>query len=289
MPPLLCSCAYAVQGCGAGPARRRVPGLPHSRPSWIGTPPDRYHARMTEHPRIGVTRWQDVPAEAVDRYWSRTREAGGDIIDLDELAVGRVAEIGDTLDALILTGGIDVDPATYHAAERHPKVKETSPERDAMELAFLEHALKGDIPVLAICRGHQLLNVGFGGALLQHIDSGEHRADFRTPGYPSRWHDVQIAGGSRLAAALGTTNLEINSRHHQGVHASSAASGLRPVAFAADRGGQLIEGMESEHHRWVVGVQWHPERIEEHRPAFAPAMRRLFEAFVREAMRLRVS
>ena len=244
---------------------------------------------MTEHPRIGVTRWQDVPAEAVDRYWSRTREAGGDVIDLNELAVGRVAEIGDTLDALILTGGIDVDPATYHAAERHPKVKETSPERDAMELAFREHARKGDLPVLAICRGHQLLNVGFGGALLQHIDSGEHRADFRTPGCPSRWHDVQIAGDSRLAAALGTTNLEINSRHHQGVHASSAASGLRPVAFAADRGGQLIEGMESEHHRWVVGVQWHPERIEEHRPAFAPTMRRLFKAFVREATRLRVS
>jgi putative glutamine amidotransferase len=244
---------------------------------------------MTEHPRIGVTRWEDVPAEAVDRYWSRTREAGGDVIDLNELGVGHVAELGETLDALILTGGIDVDPAAYHATERHPKVKETSRERDAMELAFLEHALKRDIPVLAICRGHQLLNVGFGGALLQHIDSGEHRADFRTSGYPSRWHDVRIAPDSRLAPALGATILEINSRHHQGVPASNAASGLRPVAFAADHGGELIEGMESEQHRWVVGVQWHPERIEEHRPSFAPTMRRLFEAFVCGAARLRVS
>lgn len=243
---------------------------------------------MTDTPRIGVTRWDDVPPEARDRYWSRTRDAGGEVIDLDEGAVGRVAELGGTLDALVLTGGIDVDPATYRAAERHPKVKETSSERDAMELAFLDHALKRDIPVLAICRGHQLLNVGFGGALLQHIDSGEHRADFRTPGYPSRWHDVQIAEESRLARALGATQIEINSRHHQAVGHATLATGLRPVAFAADHALELIEGMESGQHRWVVGVQWHPERLEEHKPAFAPIMRRLFEAFVREAMRLRV-
>jgi putative glutamine amidotransferase len=157
-----------------------------------------------------------------------------------------------------------------------------------MELEYLEQALKRDIPVLAICRGHQILNVGFGGALLQHIDSGEHRADFRTPGYPSRWHDLEIAEDSRLAAALGATKLEINSRHHQAVQAASLASGLRPVAFAADHGGELIEGMESEQHRWVVGVQWHPERPEEHKPAFAPIMRRLFEAFVAQAVALRV-
>jgi putative glutamine amidotransferase len=243
---------------------------------------------MTGTPRIGVTRWEDVPPEAVDRYWSRTREAGGEVIDLDEGAVGRVAELGGTLDALVLTGGIDVDPASYGAAERHPKVKETSWERDAMELAYLEHALRRDIPVLAICRGHQLLNVGFGGTLLQHIESGEHRAAVRAPGYPSRWHSVRITEDSRLAAALGASDLEINSRHHQAVRGASLAPGLRPVAFAADHGGELVEGAESEQHRWVVGVQWHPERLEEHKPAFAPLMRRLFAAFVREAARLRV-
>lgn len=247
----------------------------------------RYDARMTGRPRIGVTRWEDVPPEAVDRYWSRTREAGGDVIDLDEAAAGRISELGDTLDALVLTGGIDVDPATYHTTERHAKVKETAPERDAMELAFLEHALMRDIPVLAICRGHQLLNVGFGGQLLQHVDSGDHRADFGTPGYPSRWHAVRIAEDSRLAAALGATRLETNSRHHQAVQAVHLARGLRPVAFAADHGGELIEGTESLQHGWVVGVQWHPERIEEHKPAFAPIMRRLFEAFVAQAKKVR--
>ena len=80
-----------------------------------------------QRPRIGVTRWDDVPDEARDRYWARVPEAGGEVVDLDEAAVGRVAELAPTLDGLVLTGGIDVEPATYGAAERHPKVKETSP------------------------------------------------------------------------------------------------------------------------------------------------------------------
>ena len=278
MPGITAVPGYA---CGDG-----APATAHA--SWIDPRTTRYHDQMSYAPRIGVTRWADVPDEARDRYWSRTREAGGEVIDLDEGAVGRVDPLAGTLDALVLTGGIDVEPDTYHAAERHPKVKETAPGRDAMELAFLEHALKRDIPVLAICRGHQLLNVGFGGALLQHIDSGEHRADFATPGYPSRWHQLQIEPDSRLAEALGATSIEINSRHHQAVQAVGLASGLRPVAYADEHGAELIEGMESREHRWVVGVQWHPERPEDHKPAFAPVMHRLFAAFVQQAIRLRV-
>jgi putative glutamine amidotransferase len=232
-------------------------------------------------PRIGVTRWEDVPGEALDRYWSRVREAGAEVVDLDESSAGRVRELVATLDALMLTGGIDVDPACY-GAERHPSVKEIDPARDAMELAALEAALRRDMPVLAICRGHQLLNVGFGGSLLQHIESGEHRADYRAPGYPSRWHGVRLLHDSRVAAAIGTTEAEINSRHHQAVVAAGLASGLRAVGFADDQGAEFVEGAESLQHRWVVGVQWHPERLEEHKPAFAPLMRRLFGAFVRE-------
>ncbi|MEX0749780.1 MAG: gamma-glutamyl-gamma-aminobutyrate hydrolase family protein [Dehalococcoidia bacterium] len=234
-------------------------------------------------PRIGVTRWEDVPGEAVDRYWDRLTESGAEVVDLDESAASRVDELSPLIDALMLTGGIDVDPATYGAAARHEKVRETAPERDRMELAYLESALKRDIAVLAICRGHQLLNVGFGGQLLQHIDSGEHRADYRTEGYPSRWHDLRVQEGARLASVLSATSLEINSRHHQAVTRDVLASGLRPVAWAEDHGRNLVEGMESEAHRWVVAVQWHPERLEEHKPAFAPLMRRLFAAFIDQA------
>ncbi|MEX2247753.1 MAG: gamma-glutamyl-gamma-aminobutyrate hydrolase family protein [Dehalococcoidia bacterium] len=239
-----------------------------------------------EHPRIGVTRWEDVLGEVIERYWARVREAGGEVVDLDEAAAGRAAELAPSLDALILTGGADVDPARY-GAERHPKVKQTYPERDAMELAFLDDALRRDIPVLAICRGHQVLNVGFGGSLLQHIDSGEHRADYRTEGYPSRWHDVRIDDGCRLRDVIGAGRFESNSRHHQAVLPEGLGSGLRAVAWAPDGDREFVEGMESERHRWVVGVQWHPERLEEHHPAFAPLMRPLFEAFVREAAKVR--
>ena len=241
---------------------------------------------MTDELKVGVTRWEDVPGEAVDRYWSRVVEAGGAVVDLDESSVGRVAELATAIDALVLTGGIDVDPFRY-AAQRHARVKETSPERDAMELAYLEAALRRDIPVLAICRGHQLMNVGFGGTLLQHVDSGEHRADYRTEGFPSRWHQVRLLPDCRLGDVFGATEFEINSRHHQAVRAADLAPGLRAVAFADDDGSELIEAAESEQHRWAVSVQWHPERLEPHKPAFAPLMRRLFAAFVAQAQNVR--
>lgn len=239
---------------------------------------------MVGKPRIGVTRWEDVPGEAVDRYWARVEEGGGTIVDLDEASAPRVAAVGPTLDGLVLTGGIDVDPAVYGAKERHARVKQVDRGRDEAELAYLRSALERDIPVLAICRGHQVLNVAFGGSLLQHIDSGEHRADYRTEGYPSRWHDLRIDAGTRLAAAMGVTSARINSRHHQAVTRDTLAPGLRPVAWADDPQAEMIEGLESESHRWVVGVQWHPERPEPHEPAFHPLMRKLFEEFVKQTV-----
>lgn len=239
---------------------------------------------MTSNPRIGVTRWNDVPTEARDRYWARVAEAGAEVVDLDEAAQGSVSSIVAGVQGLVLTGGIDLDPACY-GAERHPKVKEVDRARDEMELEALHAALERDIPVLAICRGHQLLNVGFGGTLLQHIDSGEHRADFGTPGYPSRWHDITVDANCRVARAYGSTQFEINSRHHQAVQQSTLGAGLTAVGFADEHGQSLVEAMESEGHRWVVGVQWHPERPEEHKPGFHPMQRRLFDAFVAEARR----
>lgn len=239
---------------------------------------------MSEKPRIGVTRWDDVPDEARERYWSRIVEAGGEVVDINESAAGRLAKIVPSLDGLVLTGGIDVDPVVY-GAPRHIKVKEVDRGRDDMEIAALRLALDADLPVLAICRGHQVLNVTFGGQLLQHIDSGEHRADFRTEGHPSRWHDLSIEDGSRLGAVYGATNLRVNSRHHQAVTADVLAPGLRPVAYAGDHGVDLIEGLESEQHRWVVGVQWHPERPEEHEPPFSESSRKLYAAFMGQASR----
>ncbi len=225
-------------------------------------------------PRIGVTRWEDVPGERIEDYWERIEEAGGEPLDLHGPLVDVAALIG-----LILTGGLDVAPDRYGETP-HPKVKQADTARDAFEVALLTDALVRDLPVLAICRGHQLLNVALGGSLLQHIEDGGHRADYRSEGFPSRWHTVRVASGSRLRAALGADQVEANSRHHQAVLAETLAPGLTAVGTSPDG---IVEAVESGAHRWVLGVQWHPEREEAKHPGFAGHSRRLFEGFIAAA------
>ena len=237
---------------------------------------------MGYRPRIAITRWEKVPGESIAEYHRRVLEAGGEPLDLCiDFVVQRECCCVDTLGGatgLILTGGVDVDPALYGETP-HPRVKHTDRTRDEFELVLLQQALVHDLPILAICRGHQLLNVAFGGGLLQHIDGDGHRADYRREGFPSRWHEVSICQGSRLHAALGLPAGQagaggalVNSRHHQAVTAERPAPRLEVVARSPDG---LVEGVESLAHRWVVGVQWHPEREEMH-----PWSSLLFAAFI---------
>jgi putative glutamine amidotransferase len=136
-------------------------------------------------------------------------------------------------------------------------------------MRLLEGALDSDLPVLAICRGHQLLNVAMGGSLLQHIEDDGHRW---AENGESSWHDIALDPG-RLEGVYGSAPVKVNSRHHQGITEGQVAKGLRPVATAHDG---FVEAAESESHRWVVGVQWHPERPEIRKQSMV-----LFEAFVR--------
>ena len=171
----------------------------------------------------------------------------------------------------MLTGGIDVDPNLY-GEQPHPEVEAWNRPRDEFELALLRDALARDLPVLAVCRGHQLLNVSFGGSLLQHIESGEHEdAD-----YVSRVHEVRLSDPSRLLAVYGEDRIVVNSRHHQAVTPDRVAPGLRVTALTPDG---LVEGLESESHRWVVGVQWHPEREDPYVEGFAKSSSLLWRAF----------
>jgi gamma-glutamyl-gamma-aminobutyrate hydrolase PuuD len=216
--------------------------------------------------RVGVTRWEEIPGESIERYWQRLRDAGLEPVDLHEPGATLAG-----LSGLVLTGGADVDPARYGEAP-HERVRRTDPARDEFEAALLDAALKEDMPVLAICRGSQLLNVCMGGSLLQHIESGEHVADYRTEGYPSRSHHVETAEGTRLRALLGRSVL-VNSRHHQAVTPERLAPGLVAAALSPDG---LVEATESRQHAWVIGVQWHPERDEPQLPGFEASGRRLF-------------
>jgi gamma-glutamyl-gamma-aminobutyrate hydrolase PuuD len=163
---------------------------------------------------------------------------------------------------LVLAGGSDVDPVWYGEAPNGSG--ETEPARDAMEVRLLEEARGRDLPVLAICRGLQLMNVAYGGTLHQHI--GAHT---RAKGQPPLRHRVAIREDSLLYHAVGSLYYEIVSRHHQAVNALGA--GLTVSARAVDG---TVEGVEDAARRFVLGVQWHPEDNQE-----CAEDRRLFEAF----------
>jgi len=180
---------------------------------------------------------------------------------------GGVEETLDALDGLLFSGGADLDPDTY-GADPHPATNGVRPERDRAELALLEAALARDMPVLAVCRGFQVLNVARGGDLVQHLPDvvGDERHR-EVPGTFSE-HAVRIDGGSKLAALLGD-HAPVMSSHHQGV--GRVGQGLREVAWADDG---TVEGLEDPERRFAVGVLWHPEAGED---------MKLFEALVAEA------
>jgi putative glutamine amidotransferase len=153
---------------------------------------------------------------------------------------------------LVLTGGEDVVPARYGAAA-HPRLGETDPERDAVELALIAGAVRRRLPVLAICRGLQILNVALGGTLYQDLPSGPGRSLGHDDG--AERHAITIEPGSRLARVLAGTRAVVNTRHHQAVR--DLAPALRATAWAEDG---VVEAAEArDPGAWVLAVQWHPE------------------------------
>ncbi|MDA1082084.1 MAG: gamma-glutamyl-gamma-aminobutyrate hydrolase family protein [Gemmatimonadetes bacterium] len=174
----------------------------------------------------------------------------------------RIHEVADDILAacggLLLTGGEDVAPQLY-GAEPHAAVTTTHPMRDATELALFAAATARRLPVFAICRGIQLVNVAMGGTLLQDIPS-QHPSSIShdQPGLRAlRRHAVSLAAGSRMAVALKTTELDVNTYHHQAI--DRIATGLSVTATAPDG---IIEGAESVDPKWwMVAVQWHPEDL----------------------------
>ncbi len=172
---------------------------------------------------------------------------------------------------LLLPGGGDVDPLIY-GAPRHPRSRGVSRERDRLEMNLLREALKLDMPVLAICRGFQLLNVTLGGTLNQHLaDNPEQMDHDRDMPRAEPVHHVNLTDGCILADMLETTELSVNSHHHQGL--DRIADGVEQIGWSTDG---VLEAITVPRYRWVVGVQWHPEVMS---PIDAKQMR-LFEEFV---------
>lgn len=177
------------------------------------------------------------------------------------------------VDGLLLTGGEDVDPALY-GQDRSANCGVTNTARDLTEIALVRAARRMRKPVLAICRGPQLLNVALGGTLIQDIPGEvpgalEHNA---RSDRAARVHEVTIDDGSLIAAAIGASRISVNSLHHQSVR--DVAPGLRVTATAPDG---IVEGLESESSDWwVLAVQWHPEEMND---SPEPWDRGIFKAF----------
>ena len=161
-----------------------------------------------------------------------------------------------SVDGLLLTGGPDVDPRRYGQARDTQAGLKLSPRRDRWEMALLQAAVERDMPVLAICRGMQLLNVAFGGRLIQDLPG--HRLVKHNDDRDSAYHQIYISPGCKLAAILGSGGfVRVNSFHHQGLKEPQKAEALMASAYSLEDG--LIEALESPMHDWVIGVQWHNE------------------------------
>jgi putative glutamine amidotransferase len=176
----------------------------------------------------------------------------------------------------VLTGGEDVDPARY-GEQRHEKVRSVNVARDATEAALVEEARARGLPVLAICRGIQILNVALGGTLVQDIPSQcDTKIDHDEEGArTARTHEVSVEPGSLIANAVGAEQLSVNSFHHQSV--KRVAEGMKVTARSPDG---VIEGIEStDDNWWVMGVQWHPEEMTD---SAEPWDRGLFKAFAKQ-------
>ena len=182
----------------------------------------------------------------------------------------------DSVAGLVLTGGEDVDPARY-GEKRHEKVRSINAARDATEAALIKEAQKRGTPVLAICRGIQILNVALGGTLVQDIPSQCETdiAHDEESARDSRTHEISVEPGSLIATAIATEHCTVNSFHHQSV--KRVADGMRVTARSPDG---IIEGLEStDEDWWVMAVQWHPEEMTD---SAEPWDRGLFKAFARK-------
>ena len=210
-----------------------------------------------------------TPVVAAGRFYvDAIQRAGGiPVVVPPNEDVDAVRATIDRCDGMVLLGGGDVDPRNYGQTER-ARLFGVNPFLDTFEIEAVRHALSLDMPVLAICRGHQVLNVALGGTLVQHLENfEEHRGVL---------HPVSVVPDSRVAAAMCTTEPLAMSYHHQAI--DSPAAPLRIVATAADG---TIEAVEHRDKRWVVGVQWHPEDTAHE----DPANQGLFDAVVQAARR----
>jgi putative glutamine amidotransferase len=214
-------------------------------------------ATALENASYGV--WVGGPCALLQfSYIESIQRAGAMALMLppDPALVENPDEVLDRIDALVLAGGCDVDPARY-GHEQHTETVGLVPARDEFEFALLERAIERDMPTLCVCRGMQVLNVIRGGTLIQHLPDVLHHDDHRRNlgTFEGNEHDVQLIAGSLAAQAAGGEVTMTKSHHHQAI--DELGDGL--VVTGRSTGDDLAEAIELPDSRFVLGVQWHPE------------------------------
>jgi putative glutamine amidotransferase len=232
---------------------------------------------VARKPVIGITTyltpatfgvWEEDAALVPVAYVRAVEAAGGRAL-LVPPSVDGIPETLDAVDGLLFSGGSDLDP-DFYGQQAHSETNDVVPERDSAEIALMRAALERDMPVLAVCRGSQVLNVALGGDLVQHLPDvvGDEKHK-HTPGVFAD-HDVDVLPGTKIQRILGD-RAPVKSHHHQGY--GRIGGGLHEAARAHDG---TVEALEDPNRRFALGVLWHPEAGED----FA-----LFEALVEEASR----
>jgi putative glutamine amidotransferase len=215
-------------------------------------------------------------------YLNALRAAGGVplLLPPGETAISTLLGV---LDGLVLSGGGDIEPATY-TGDPHPMVYAVDPERDDFELSLARQALAQKLPILGICRGMQLLNVVCGGSLVSHVPDTygcqvlhRNESSSQAAKHQPITHGVMVCPESRLGQILGQTDVEVVSWHHQAI--CTLANDWQAAAHAPDG---VLEAMEHTCHPWAIALQWHPELS-----AQAPWHQQLFQAFIGAAQHYR--
>jgi gamma-glutamyl-gamma-aminobutyrate hydrolase PuuD len=216
-------------------------------------------------PIIGITgeleaaRWGNWIREAVVSAVSYTRaveRAGGTPVVLPPVPAHSVPGLVAALDAVVFTGGGDIDPALYDE-EPHEQTDQVDHRRDRFELVLMRAAIEADLPFLAIGRGMHVLNVARGGTLTQHLPDRIGNDSHRPDPVKLTAHEVQLSAASRVGRALSASEARVQGGHHQAIN--RIGSGLLTVAWTSD---QVVEGIELQGHAFGVGVQWHPEEAD---------------------------
>lgn len=238
---------------------------------------------MHAKPLIGVTTYRMTNSLGInvhgvaEAYLNAVQDAGGLPVMIPlGLSEDTLNALLPRLDGILFTGGGDIDPAHYNQLDDICS-HDIDPDRDRVEFWLLKHALSQNKPLMGICRGFQLMNVGLGGSLYSDVQSqmpGALKHDYYpnwSRDYPA--HSIQIEPNTRLAEILGTLETEVNSLHHQSVRELGA--GIVPLAYAPDG---TVEALQITNNPFGIAVQWHPEWLQAHEP-----MRNLFRAFIQTA------